>query len=327
MSEATLDRVLQINEQLRKLSHAGVPIDLGLNTFDDGASEDRVDEIVDRANAALKLRVELGQPLVDAIAAAPELSASYRASLQTWLTLDDPTAAMDSLTVPAQRRFAVNQSMGVSLIQPMLLVVLTFIAFIVLCSFTVPRLIELDAQVWRRPTGVLAILEQVRATMPIWMVVIPVLFVVGWIAWQRRSLRRTVHRWLPGGQRYLDALQYSRYSEQLATFLEHDLPLDQSMRLADPSLGAQIERHESMPPLLRWALTSDLGGEPLPSVLRFVSLTYRQIADQHGVLWRIIAPAFVTALLGGLLVLAYGLSLFVPMIEMLNHIAFTELVH
>ena len=77
----------------------------------------------------------------------------------------------------------------------------------------------------------------------------------------------------------------------------------------------------SLPPLLRWAVAGNIGEEPLPTVLRFVAMTYERTAKRYTRFWQVVAPMIVGLILGGLLVLGYGLSLFLPVIEMLYDLA------
>lgn len=326
MAETTLQRVHELNEQLSKLSLAGVPIELEPRTIRTEASaHDSLQASIQRVETALKLRVELGQDLHAAIDAAPELPPRYRASLKTWLALEDPATALGPLTATARERMDVTRSVGVSMIQPALIFALTFVAFIVLCLVTVPRLESLHAQNWTKPTGVLAVLQAVRDTLPVWGIAIPILFITACVVWARGSSRFSFYRFLPGGTRYLKALRHAGFAEHVATLLDHDMPLDQAMLLADPELGAAyLADHDAAPPLVRWALTNDLGGEPLSSALRFVALTYHQVAEQYAAIWRVVLPAFLSVFLGGSLVLVYGLSLFIPMVDTLKMIASPE---
>ncbi len=326
MAEATLQRVLAFNQQLHKLSLAGVPIELDpQSSGTDGRDNGSLNSSIQQVESALKLRVELGQHADSAIDAAPELTPRYRASLKTWLQLEDPDAALNPLTLPTRERLEVIRGVSMSLVQPMLIFALTFIAFLVLCLFTVPQLEAIYAQNRTTPSGTLAILQQLRNTLRIWGVAIPIVLLVACITWNRKSSRINVHQILPGGRRYLQSLRHASFAEQVAILLENEVPLEQAMRLADPELGATYAAdRQSAPPLLRWALTGDLGGEPLSSVLRFVSLTYRQVAEQYAAIWRVVLPTFLGAFVGGLLVLVYGLSLFLPMIDALNMIALPQ---
>ena len=134
------------------------------------------------------------------------------------------------------------------------------------------------------------------------------------------------------------------FAEQLASLLTANVSLPESLRLAskstdDPALIAASERIASarergepltsadkeqltaLPPLLRWALTSDLDGESLPDMLRFIAETYRQSAQRQASVWHIAFPTLVGASFGGAIVLAYGLSMFGPYIQMLRDLA------
>jgi type II secretory pathway component PulF len=327
MAESTLQRVLDFNEQLNRLSRAGVPIELDEQNVDSEpvaarSSNSGMQNSLQRIENALKLRVELGQPIDDAIDAAPELSPRYRASLKTWLQLADPSAALDPLTTPTRDRQDVIRNVNVALLQPLAIFTLAFLAFLLLCWFTVPRLEALYTQNWITPTGVLAVLLTMRDTLPIWGIAIPMGLLAMCGVWKHQSSRLSIHRLLPGGRRYLQLLCHANFADQVSTLIKNNVPLEQAMLLADPELGAKyIANRDAAPPLLRWALTGDLGGEPLWSVLRFVSLTYRQVGEQYASVWRAVLPTVLGAIVGGVIVFVYGLCLFLPMIDALNMIS------
>ena len=68
-------------------------------------------------------------------------------------------------------------------------------------------------------------------------------------------------------------------------------------------------------------MTDDVGDEPLPRVLRFVEHTYRQSAQRQQTIWELVVPTICGVLLGGAFVLGYGLSLFLPVIQMLKDVS------
>jgi type II secretory pathway component PulF len=109
-------------------------------------------------------------------------------------------------------------------------------------------------------------------------------------------------------------------AQQLATLLESGCSLEESLALVGAG-GDRPDDTEAFPPLLRWAVREDLGGEPMPRVLRFVAQTYRQTAERQQTIWRVVAPTICGVVLGGMFVLGYGLSLFLPVIQLLRDVS------
>ncbi len=323
MSESSLDDVLAFNDQLQRLSRADLLLDLGLAGVKSNSNSVSLSQAMDRVDAALRLRVELGQSLEEAIELAPELSPRYRASLKTWLRTGDPDATMGSITVPIQRQHRVSVGFNVSLIQPLVLVVLTFAAFLVLLLWTLPQIEAMYAQIWKRPSGVVVLLQQLRDWLPVWGVAMPLILVVAVVFWRSRSMSSTLS-WLPGSSRDVNAMRYASYSDQVAVLLEREVPLQEALLLADPESANRVLSERSSAPLLTWALTGDLDGEPMPKVLRFVARTYRQSAAEHALIWRVLVPTVLGAAIGGLLVFAFGLSLFLPWIDLLTELSLPE---
>ena len=73
--------------------------------------------------------------------------------------------------------------------------------------------------------------------------------------------------------------------------------------------------------MLRWALTGELGDQPLPEILSFAADAYRQSAQRQAAICRIALPTLIGALLGGAVVFAYGLCVFGPYIRLLQDLS------
>jgi len=312
--------VVTFHQQLTRLSAAGLPFDLGLQHDQSASSHVEILNAIKRVEDALRLRVELGQPLVDAINAATELTPRHRASLLASLDSGDAPAIFESLSQPARSRARVLRQVGISTVQPFVLMLLTFLAFILLCLTTIPRLEMFYAQLWKQPSRALNWLLTLRDTMPIWSVLLPVLFISVWFYISRRS-SLGAWRWMPGATRYLESMRLANFADQVATYIDRGISRDHAMALADANLAAELNTHPSdAPPLLRWALMGDLGDEPAENVFRFVASSYRQSAEQFSLGWRVVLPAALLPIFGGALVFAFGLSLFVPMIELMKEL-------
>jgi len=224
-------------------------------------------------------------------------------------------------------------------------VTLTYFGFLYLCGVTAPKIEAIYQQIAQAPSDSLEFLAVGRQLMPIWAPLIPLLLIFAAIGWR---LRVPGSSWLPGSSRYLDAVRNANMAQQLARLIESGMSLQDSMSLAGPlSDSAGLMRTEptaladgpeasvapdrkpeasalgsrELPALLRWAVSGDLGGEPMPKALRFVAQTYRQKARRQEAIWRFMAPTICGVLLGGIFVLGYSLSLFLPVVQLLKDIS------
>jgi type II secretory pathway component PulF len=319
MNEISLPRVLAFNENLNALAAAGLPIDLGMDQ-----GHEAIHERLEKFNESLMLRVARGQSIEQAIAQETALPSRYRAALWIWLRSGDPTIALDGIVAPAATRRNFGSDVSQALVYPLIVFILTFAGFLALCWLLVPRLEAMYRQIWQTPSESLAILIRCRETMPYWGPAVPLLVVLAVIAWRWRAPRAS-WRWVPGSAKYFHAAQYAELATQMANLLESGCGQDESLALLGPlyGSGADLESapSESLPPLLRWAIRGDIDDQSRPGVLRVMAQAYRQSAEQQLSLWRLVAPSFCGALLGGMFVLAYGVGLFLPVVQLLKTIA------
>ena len=315
-----MDPIVAFNDQLRRLSAAGIPLDLGLSDSANITDHRSLLQWIDKAENALRIRLELKQPRWAAIDQATELTQRYRTALKTWLETND-VIAFESFIQPAQYQVRLQHQVGISLLPPLLVAVVAFAAFVILCSITVPQWEAVYAQLWKQPTGVLVFLQQARITMPIWSIAIPMGIFILCFVWHRQSTTRN-WRWLPGGASYYAAQRHAGIADRLASLLERNVPLATALQIADPDFASDFRSNPSgAPPLIRWALTGDLGDEPMPKVLRFVARSYREIAAQFAGGLRIAVPTGLVVIASGLLVFLFGICLFMPLTEILKTIS------
>jgi len=317
MTQDPIAPVVAFHEQLARLSAAGLPFDLGTEVNGSPSSRTGIRNAINRVETALRLRVELGQPLQDAIGAASELTLRHRTSLLTWLETEDVSSAFESLTQTVQYRVQAGRRVSVSMIQPFVLALLTSLAFIILCATTIPKLEAIYTQLGKPPSGALTCLIILQKTMPVWGVLIPVLIGVIWLCFLRASTMGR-SRWFIGGSRYLESMRLAQFADQVAAFVDRGIPRDRAFSMADSKIASQaLTNPLTLPPLLRWAMSGNFGNEPVPAIFRFVANSYREIADQHATGWQVFVSKLSLSLFGGLLVFGFGLSLFVPVIDLL----------
>jgi type II secretory pathway component PulF len=335
----TLDDVLSFNEELLTLAKTGLPIELAVG--DDYAALSRK---LSHANAKLALEVGRGRPLEDALAEAVELTPQYRSALKTWVRCDRSPEALEGLTGVAQGRRRIQADVAYALLQPLVLLVLVYCGFTYMVLVNAPRLEGMYTQFWHPPGPGLRVLLAARQTQPVWGIAVPVLIILG-LVWWKLGADRWDFRWLPWRTKTLAALRKANYAESVASLLERQHSLGQALAVLGPPPSddtsgreayaaatqrlIEAERHseplavhdpalQPLPPLLRWAFTSGLTGTALANVLRFAARNYLETARRKLSFWRVWFPIILGSLIGGSLVLLYGLSLFLPMVELLR---------
>jgi type II secretory pathway component PulF len=334
MSSPSLEEVLALNEELAALDEAGIPIELG-------DSNRPTNESLAKINSSLALRTSLGQPVDTALVEDAELPMIYRYAMLTGLEANQPSLTLDGVSWQPAAWKDFHRTLGRALLQPLILVVLAYFGFIFLCLWFAPMLAEMYEQVQQEPNIGVRILMFCRRWMSVWVPLVPLLLAVGIFLWN--SPRKVVRPHLLASRHYLRTVTNAVFAEQLASLLTSGVPFAESVRTAanasgDPDLmaaGAVVATHERgtplpaavaqklavFPPLLRWALTQDLGGESLPDMLRFIGETYRQSAERKASIWQVALPTFLGALIGGLILLAFSLSMFGPYIGLLYDLA------
>jgi type II secretory pathway component PulF len=339
ISAMALDDVLSFNEELLALAKTGLPIELA-----PGDSVSRLSQKLAHGNAQLALQVGRGRPLEEALAEVREFTPEYRAALETWLRCDKSPGALDALTASAEGRRKIQADIGYSLLQPVILLCLLYFGFSYIVLTNVPVLETIYAQIYEKPGPSLQMLTAARRTQPVWGVTVPLLVIAGVVLWRSRA-PQWEFRCLPWRAKTLNAIRKANYAESVAGLVEKNYSLAESLRRIGPLPEDDSARREAtaaatqrlidaeqlqvpltlqdpalqpLPPMLRWVFTSGLSGQPLANVLHFTSRMYLETARRKLSFWRVWLPIVFGAVIGGTLVLLYGLSLFMPMIELLK---------
>ena len=326
MTDSRLQRLIEFNEELSALSAAGIPLDLGI-----GGTQDDLVARLDHYISAISTQCQRGQSVEQALTNSNDLNPTYRAAAWAWLHCDNPSIVLDGISTPADARSQFGRSIGRTLFYPLIILSLAYIGFLYLCNMVAPKIEAIYTQLRETPSPSLSFLLTARDTVPIWGPLLPLLLVVSLIAWRNRS-RRVSWNWVPGSSRYFGAVRDANIAHQLAILLDSGCTLEDSLHLIDqlpvkqlPAQsrvkGASADKQHSTGSLLQWAITGDVGDEPLPRVLRFVEQTYRKTAQRQQTIWELVAPTICGVLLGGAFVLGYGLSLFLPVVQMLKDVS------
>jgi len=351
MCNVTLQEVFALNEELAALAAVGIPSNLS-----PGASPEKVAALLEQINGNLTLRSNLGQSLIAATTENEEMPPVYRSALEAGLRSNRLSATLDGLSRQVTADNELRTTISRSLTAPLIVLCLAYLGFVFLCLYYSPTLEGMYQQVGQEPSPSTQFLVAMREGLPLWATLFPLLMVGAVIAW-RRSFRNGGSRsgdgggWqrlIPGARRYRAAARNANFANQLTVLMENGLSLaeslpvaaavtgDAALIVASAELSAKLPAAHAqgtteaadpkvllaLPPLLRWALTGDLGEQSLPEILRFAEKTYRLQAEHRAAVWRTILPATIGAGLGGAVVLAYGLSVFGPFVQLLKDIAY-----
>ena len=321
MNDRTIQDVVSFNEELAALAAAGLPLDLGRSMVNgqhrgDDPSLTSIATMLDQVNTALMMRVGKGQSIEQAVIEEPQLTPNLRKALLTYLRSDDSRLAMESLASPATSRERFAWGLGSAMVYPLILLTVAYFGFLYLCQVTGPRINSMYEQLEQTPPATVSFLTAARDWFPIWGPLVPLLVGATVLWWHLRGSRAS-WKWVPGSKRYYDASENAEQANQLAGMLESGCGLEEALQTVFP----EPTRLESLPPLLRWAIETDPDDQPLPNTLRFVARTYEQKAARQERAWGVRTPMLFGLVIGGVLVLGYGLSLFLPVVQLLNDVS------
>ena len=343
MDHDRLDQVLALNNQLAALADAGVPVDVR----HDRAGESMT-ATLQRLGASVALRAGRGHSISSEIADNPDLPRGYRCAMQAGLQSGHLPLALEGLCGQVEAESELRTSIGRSLIAVIVIVSLAYLGFALLCLHVSPTMEGMVDQLGKEPDPSIRLLAACRQGFAYWAPLPPLLMIGIFLLW-RRGGRATGGRATGGwgrlrhARRTKNSVRNAHFAELLAAMVEKGLPLADGLRLASGMIGdapmveaaevladnaergepADPRQHDlrGLPPLLRWTLTQGPCDQPLAPLLRFAADTYRQTATRQVDLWRIVIPAIATLLLAGPIVLVYGLSLFIPLVDLLETVA------
>jgi type II secretory pathway component PulF len=197
----------------------------------------------------------------------------------------------------------------------------------------------------------LATLQMIRALMPYWIVIPPLILLTllvrqiwNWrrqVNWNSPLIR--VWTWVPGISHTLFLQRCAYFAQSLATLLNEGTPIAESLRLAggtcgdanldsaSKSLALAIQKGQfpdddtltalRFPSFLRWAIWHSNEISDRANGLRLVAGLYQRTAAYRNQQLRTVTPVIVFAIIGGGVTLLYALALFVPVYQMLHALA------
>jgi general secretion pathway protein F len=343
MDQVTLDDFRAWNDQLSALAQAGVPLDVGIASSD----ADLAERLKTMATTVAR-RVNRGESLVEALEDDdPHMPAAYRSLAQLVLHSGNPDAALEGATRVAEAIDDSRYSFRAAFIYPLILCGFASVGLLIYCRSFVPSLAGIYQSLRLTPSTGLRALETLQQLQPYW-IVIPLLLLFAGLAWRWRAASQHsvsathagIASWIPFVSRTLYYEQCATFADSLAALLERGTAFEDSLRVAADSChnarladaarmqpastaeqSTSINAAAQFPPFLRWALLDSEPNFDRPRALRMAAELYHDTALRRREQFRVVAPIVVCVVIGGGVTLLYGLSLFVPMVELLRTLA------
>jgi type II secretory pathway component PulF len=339
-----LDELIAFNDEVVALSRAGIPIDLGLSQL----SHDP-EIAMEQIEAALTRRVQGGVSLIDAVQAEDDfLPPMYRGVVSVGLRCGRLPAALEALGGNAQALLELRQSARSALVYPAIICALAYFLFAGSCWYVVPEYYRVFEEMGKGGGAVFRTVQTLRDLLPFWVAIPPLLLTVPLIFRFRSNTSRGVLftnaaklvSCLPVVSRITRDHALANLAALLALLAEHEVPLHEGLRLvarascdrkltddarrlaadlrAGQSLMQDADAAESLPPFLRWAVTSSADAFGLSGPLRLAAQTYRHRAERRANCLRVVMPMVTCVVLAGGITLLYCLSVFVPLVRLIR---------
>jgi type II secretory pathway component PulF len=341
----TLDQLVALCDEIASLARAGVPLDRGLAAL----ARDMPGRI-GRLAGELGRRLEGGEDLARIVAGSPDLfPPAYQAVITAGLRSGHLAAALEDVARTARRIRNLRSTIGVALVYPLvvLLVAWGLLNFTVVTTLPVMlrvlRDVNLGIPEWEQTFGWLA------QTAGWWGPIIP-LAIMFWLAivwfWTGQAAAGAeLHPLLAWGalgtlRRMQRAGHMAAVTELLALLVAHGVPLDEAVELASAAVGSKrlvaggrelaerIRRGEvggrppaGFSPLLAWALVTGSRQGNLAPLLHRTAQTYRDQFNRHYRWLEVYVPLVSTALIGGGIVIGYGVVSLGPWILVMHRLA------
>ncbi len=344
----SIEQLLALNEEIAALVRAGIPLDRGLLE----AGRD-VRGRLGRIAGALGRRLGQGESLVEALHAEERaIPPLYRAVVEAGTRAGRLPVALEGMARYVRGYAEARTAIGLALWYPLMVLVLAYGLFLGLVWLVVPRFIGAFDTLGLYVIAPLRWLGWLRGSVEYWWPLGPIALVILVLAWfnSGRTSGFRARLWnglrlFPWMSSMLADYEAANFAELLALLLEHQVPYPSALVLAAESTGdprmirgarqvaAGLERgepagtaleqadHAAFLPLLRWVLATGQVQGSLVNALENVADLYRKRAKFQAEKLYVFLPTLLLLLIGGAAALLYGLSLFVPLTNMLHELS------
>lgn len=340
-SAISLDELIALNDEIKSLVRAGVPLGRGLRSLG-GDLPGRLG----RLTQDLSQRLEQGQGLVEALdshgSGFPRI---YAAIVAAGIRSGRLPSALEGLAAAARQAADLRRLMIVSLVYPVLVFYVATNLFWFTATKTAPvvanvsEMLGVDQPAWYQT------IMRVTDIGPNFLAYIwGVLIVLGilWLYFTARasSIGSRGMRGIPTVAKLLHAGRMATFADVLAMMIDHDVPLDEAVVLSAEASGdrilmqastglaerirgggARIELPTGFPPLLAWMITSGAGQQELAKSLRQSANSYRRRARYFGRWLTVVLPIALSAGVGGAVAFGYTMIVMAPFYHLLYQLS------
>jgi len=338
----TLDDLVALNDELRALVRAGIPLEKGLRSL----GQDLPGRLGTLARS-LGERLERVESFVDVLAErSDQFPRAYRAVVAAGVRSGHLPAALEGISTAARRAADLRRVMIVSLIYPVAVLVLASGIFLLTATKLSPMVTRFyqeltrgDIPWWYRQLNRVVEVGP-QALLVFWCVLI---VSAGW--WFYRSSLATAlntdrRRGLPTVTRVLHAGRMATFADVLAMMVDHRVPLDEAVVLASEASGDRLLTNscsalaqrvrsggqtvalpKGLPPLLGWLIVAGVRQDQLAKTLRQTAASYRRRAKTMGNWLTVYLPILLSAGIGGAIVALYAFLVMAPFFDLLYRLS------
>ncbi len=302
--------LLRFHDQVLSLNRAGVPFDLGIDD-----SRLSLSAQLNQIASHLALQVGLGQSIEHVLTSDPKIPDRYRLGVETWFHAGGTADAFEALhSAAGEDRRWVRDVRGASL-HPILLLGLVYFGYAYLVEVATPAMLGFYEQMDQPVPWSLAFLQGARTWLPWWGIGLPILFVLGLLLLRSRWLDR-LSKSRGSRSQVQHYLARANQAQGVAQLIDHDhVPANALLRVFG-EVGGTVPGH-SVQPLMRWATGMSTDPKQVSAALNVSAQIYRSMAQERIDKQRTWLPILLGSLLGGAIVLLFGLSLFLPITSLL----------
>ncbi len=324
----SLEDLIALNDEMAALIRAGIPLELGL----DPSFSKRLGGLTQR----LRDRMEQGKSLPEALSDEDEhVPPIYRAIVEAGLKAGRLPEALESLSEFSQALLELKQRIALAFVYPAIVLGVAYGLFVAFVAAVVPRLEDVYRQLQLPQHEWMSLLRGLHEMVHIWG---PGVFLAACVLmlWKGRSLSGNRAPWMWS---IVANFHRASFAGMLALLVKHQLPLPEALRLAGGAssgrrirktadeladdvqsgntLAQSLSTRRAFPPFMRWMISNGEKQGALGATLHQASDIYRHRALNGAQSLKIVLPILLTVLLGGGVVLIYGLALFVPLSDFL----------
>jgi type II secretory pathway component PulF len=347
----TIEQLFALNEEIRTLVRAGVPLERGLLV----AARDLRGRLR-RITSALATRLNRGESLVEALEGEKQvLPPLYRAVVEAGARSGQLPVALEGLAQYVRGYSEARSTIGLALWYPLVVLSLAYALFVGMVLLVVPRFLEAFRSLGLESPAPLRWLSLVGQTTDYWWLAGPIALAVLAIAWVRSGaaarFQSTSWSWLklfPWMKSILANFETANFCELLALLLENQVTYPEALMLSAESTGNPrlvqgarvladaISRGQTVPaalatvdrktflPMLRWVLATGQQQGSLSGGLRNLAGHYRKRGKYLTDKLSVFLPTVITVAIGATATLFYALALFIPIINLLGQLAASE---